>query len=132
MSRLCLDTSAYSFLRKDHPETARLIRRASAVFVPVIAIGELRAGFRLGRIEDENNSKLAAFLCEPMVRLLEVDEEAASLYADLFADLRLAGKPLPTNDIWIAALALREGAVVLTFDEHFRNIPRVGVEILKP
>lgn len=130
MKRLCLDTTAYSFFRREHPEAVRLIRSATEVLVPVIAVGELRSGFRIGRMEAENEAKLAAFLREPVVRLLEVDDEATHRYADLFADLRQIGKPIPTNDLWIAALALREGAVVLTFDQHFRSIPRVGTHVL--
>ncbi len=64
--------------------------------------------------------------------MLEVDEEASSLYAELIVELRRAGKPLPSNDVWIGALAAREGATVLTFDGHFAVMRRVAARILEP
>ncbi len=57
---------------------------------------------------------------------------ATGLYADIVSELRAAGTPLPANDIWIATAAARHGAAVLTYDEHFRAIARVGVTILTP
>ena len=50
--------------------------------------------------------------------------------AEIVLSLRRAGTPLPTNDIWIAAVAGREGVPVLTFDEHFSEIARIGVQRL--
>jgi tRNA(fMet)-specific endonuclease VapC len=132
VSRICLDTSAYSQFRRSHPAAAQQIRRAREIIVPVIALGELRIGFRLGDRETENETSLAEFLGEPFVKVADVDEEASDLYADLASEMRQAGRAMRSNDIWIASIALREGATVLTFDEHFRSIPRVDVTILKP
>lgn len=132
MSRICLDTSAYSQLRRSHPGAVRTIDEAEEVLVPVITLGEIRAGFRTGGRERENEEVLAAFLDEPAIRVLDVDDLASKLYADLWADLRRAGTPLPANDVWIAALALREGATLVTFDADFRRIPRLGVILLAP
>lgn len=132
MSRLCLDTSAYSHFRRDHPEAVRLIRSATEVLMPVITLGELRTGFRLGDRPAPNEARLSAFLSESVVRIVDVDDAASILYAELGADLRRRGVPVPSNDLWIASLALREGATVLTFDDHFRGMARVGVLILKP
>lgn len=53
-----------------------------------------------------------------------------SAYADIVLNLQKAGRPLPTNDIWIAAVAVRWGAPVLTYDAHFREISRVGATVL--
>jgi len=131
MTRLCLDTSAFSHWQRGHAEVSRILDESKDVGVPAIAIGELKAGFRLGARERKNEAELSEFLANPDVRILDVDEEAAEQYAQVVADLTRAGTPVPTNDIWIAALALREGATVLTFDEHFRSIPRVGVLLLK-
>jgi tRNA(fMet)-specific endonuclease VapC len=63
--------------------------------------------------------------------VVNVDHETADTYAELFADLRRAGTPVPTNDLWVAAMAVREGATVLTYDDHFRRIVRVGCLVLK-
>ena len=132
MTRLCLDTSAFSFWQRGHPECNSILDQSRDVGMPAISLGELRAGFRLGNREEKNEQELREFLAIPYVRVLAVDEEVAEHYAQIVADLTRAGTPLPTNDIWIAALALREGATLLTFDEHFRLIPRVGVHFLRP
>jgi predicted nucleic acid-binding protein len=59
-----------------------------------------------------------------------VDDETSRYYADMFAELRSGGTPIPTNDMWIAATALREGATILTFDAPFQSISSVGVRLL--
>ena len=70
------------------------------------------------------------FLANPAVELLSVDHHVARIYAEIVADLRKAGTPIPTNDIWIAAAAARAGATILTYDAHFRSISRVGSLVL--
>ena len=130
MSRICLDTSAYSHFKRAEAEAVAAIESARAVGVPAIVLGELRAGFRLGARAERNESELRSFLEHSVVRVLDVDDEAATHYAELICDLRKAGRPLPTNDVWIAALALREGATVLTYDSHFEQLRRVGVLVL--
>jgi len=95
--------------------------------VPAVVLGELRAGFRLGTRYEKNESELRTFLSNPVVRVLDVDDDAAHNYAEIVVALRKKGTPMPTNDIWIAALAMREGATVLTFDAHFESITRLAV-----
>ena len=70
------------------------------------------------------------FLANPVVHVLAIDDDAAALYGELVVELEQAGTPLPTNDIWIAAVSARDGATVLTFDAHFRSIRRVGSRVL--
>lgn len=130
MSRLCLDTSAYSHFKRGDPEVVQLVDQAREIFIPSIVLGELRTGFLFGNRPERNQGELEAFLAQPAVTVLEVDLEAAWLYSELIFDLRRAGTPLPTNDVWIAAVALREGATIVTFDEHFAAIRRAGTLIL--
>ena len=59
-----------------------------------------------------------------------MDENVAQIYGEIYADLRARGRPLPTNDIWTAASAVRAGATLLTFDMHFREVARVGALVL--
>jgi len=132
VNRLCLDTSAYSHLMRGEPAAVDSVRRATWVGVCSTVLGELFAGFRLGRRRRENESVLARFLEEPVVHALEVDGGAASHYADIVIALRRNGTPVPTNDIWIASVAAREGATVLTYDSHFAAIDRVSSQILTP
>lgn len=130
MSRICLDTSAYSHFRRGDPAVVETIARAQWVGVPTVTLGELRSGFLLGRRPQENESELREFLAEPIVTVLDIDEPASRQYSEIVAMLRGAGTPVPTNDIWIASVAAREGATVVTYDEHFSLIQRVGSVIL--
>ena len=130
MTRLCLDTSAYSNFRRGESQVVEHVDRAEWVGVPSIVIGELRAGFLIGSRTDENIGELEEFLSHSAVEIVPVDEYVAQIYGEIFADLRARGRPLPTNDIWIAASAARAGATLLTFDVHFREIVRVGTLIL--
>ena len=126
MTSYCLDTSAYSNFRRGNEEVATLLDRAEAVGVPTIALGELRTGFLLGRRREHNEAELATFIDHPAVEIFEVDAEVSRLYAEIVVDLRKAGTPVPTNDIWIAAVAARNGTAVLPCDAHFERIARVG------
>jgi predicted nucleic acid-binding protein len=132
LSRICLDTSAYSRFKNGHPRAVELIDGAEWVGLPTVAVGELWTGFLRGRQTDRNAAELRAFLAHPAVREIPVDLEVARTYAEIVTDLRRAGTPLPTNDVWIAASAASVGATVLTFDGHFEGIRRVGSVILTP
>jgi tRNA(fMet)-specific endonuclease VapC len=130
MSRYCLDTSAYSHFQRGDPRVVEILDRAEWVGVPAISLGELRTGFLQGTQKARNEAELSDFLLNPVVEILAVDEEASRHYAEIVTDLRRAGTPLPTNDIWIAASAARAGALVLTYDKHFEQIARVGSIVL--
>ncbi len=130
--RYCLDTSAYSYFKRGDPEVVDLIDRADWLGVPTIVLGELAVGFRQGDRRAANEVELERFLANPAVDVLPVSRDMADLYADIVLDLKRAGTPLPANDIWIATVAVRHGAVVLSYDQHFRAIARVGSTILSP
>lgn len=130
MTRLCLDTSAYSHYRRGESNVVGHIDQARWIGIPSVVLGELWAGFLVGGQRDRNAEELAGFLAHPVVDVLPVDEDIARIYGEVFADLRSRGRPLPTNDIWIAATAAHAGATVLTFDEHFRSISRVAALVL--
>ena len=132
MRRICLDTSGYSYFMKGDAPVVEIIASALWIGLPSIVLGELRTGFLTGNQSVRNEEELRKFLRHPMVEILEVDDEAARIYAEIVVALRSAGTPLPTNDVWIAAVAAREGATILTYDDHFRLIHRVGSTILSP
>ncbi len=131
MSVYCLDTSAYSNFRRGNEEVAGLLDRAELVGVPTITLGELRTGFLLGSRREQNEIELQAFLDNPAVEIFQVDPETSRHYAEIVAELRSAGEPVPTNDIWIAAAAARNGTAVLTCDDHFKRITRVGSVVVR-
>ena len=130
MTRLCLDTSAYGNFRRGESRVVEHLDRAEWIGVPSVVIGELRAGFLIGSRTEENIDELEEFLRHPAVEVVVVDENVAQIYGEIFGDLRARGRPLPTNDIWIAASAARAGATLLTFDAHFREVARVGTLVL--
>jgi predicted nucleic acid-binding protein len=131
MSRICLDTSAYSHFKRGDRQVVDLIDAALWIGVPVIVLGELEVGFRGGRRAAANRAELEEFLASPVTEVLPVADDTASLYADIVLELRKAGTPVPANDIWIAAIAARHGVPVVTYDEHFRAISRVGATVLQ-
>lgn len=128
--RLVLDTSAYTRFRAGHEAVLDLIAAAEIVFVPTTTLGELEAGFELGSRERENRTILAEFLDEPFVLVLPVTREVARRYGEIFARLRHAGTPIPTNDIWIAAATLDCGGHLLTFDTDFEAVDELRRTVL--
>ena len=130
MSRLCLDTSAYSNFKRGDERSKELLDGAEWIGLPAIVVGELWTGFVLGRRREENARELEEFMANAVVVELSVDSQVARIYGEIVADLRSAGTPVPTNDIWIAAVAARAGATVLTYDDHFEAISRVGSLVL--
>lgn len=132
MTRICLDTSAYSNFRRGEAEAVSWIDQAEWIGVPSVVLGELWAGFGLGSQAQRNAERLAEFLAHPLVDALAIDADVARIYGDVFVDLRAQGRPLPTNDLWIAATTIRAGATLLTFDNHFRAVARLGAQVLQP
>ena len=130
MSRYCLDTSAYIHFLRGDPQTIAAIDGASWVGFPVIALGELHAGFSLSGEHEGDQARLGDFLAHPIVEPIPVDPEVARQYGQIVAELRTAGTPLPPNHIWIAACAARTSSVVLTHDAHVARIVRVGCVVL--
>jgi tRNA(fMet)-specific endonuclease VapC len=123
-----LDTSAYSALRRGNQQILDVLRRSETVGVPAVVLGELYSGFRAGDRCGENMAQLAQFLSKPSIRILNVTEETALRYAEVDVYLRKKGRPIPRNDVWIAAVALEHGLQVLTLDGHFREIPLLLIQ----
>jgi len=132
MSRLLVDTSAYSAWVRGHPPVQEPVQRASEIYMSVIVLGELLAGFRGGSRRRENETFLRDFLSSPRVQVLGIDEETAEPYAAIQHELRQRGTPVSPNDLWIAATAYQHGLRVLTTDGDFRKIPQVLVDYIEP
>ena len=130
MTSYCLDTSAYSQFKRGESGAVQTLIAATRIGVPAIVLGELRSGFAMGSRRDSNERELQTFLVNPAVDVLMLDDAASVIYAEIVTYLRRAGTPIPTNDIWIAAIAAREGLPVLTYDMHFESIARVSVRLL--
>jgi tRNA(fMet)-specific endonuclease VapC len=124
--RIALDTNAYSDLGRGIPKILDSATKAERIFMPFVVLGELRAGFRLGTRAKQNEKGLVRFLNLPRVRLLLADEQTTYHYATLFAQLRKQATPIPTNDIWIAALVVQHSLQLVTSDPHFDHLPQIS------
>lgn len=123
--RVAIDANRYTDLCRGKEDVAEVVRQAVEILVPFIVLGELRAGFRLGLKSRRNEQILQKFLDSPRVTVLLADESTTHVYASLFAQLKSSGNPMPTNDLWIAALALQHDVHLCTRDKHFNYIPQL-------
>jgi tRNA(fMet)-specific endonuclease VapC len=120
--KVLLDTNAYSAFRRGHEFVAEQVRNSEEVLLSIVVVGELLFGFRNGSRYEENARALSDFLGDPSVRLLSVTWDTADLFGRLSAVLRKKGRPIPTNDIWIAAHAMEASADLISSDPHFGHI----------
>lgn len=120
--RLMLDTNAYSALMRGQSEVAERVRRAERILISSIVAGELLFGFRNGSRLNENLKRFDAFLANSFVSLAPVTLVTADRFSRIAVALRRKGRPLPTNDVWIAAHTLETGADLLSYDRHFEAI----------
>jgi tRNA(fMet)-specific endonuclease VapC len=118
-------------MRAGHGEVLDLIAGAEVVLVPVTVLGELEAGFELGRRPRENRMTLASFLAESFVSVIPTTTEVARRYGRLFARLRRAATPIPVNDIWIAAATVDCGGRLITFDSDFARVEGLDCIVLE-
>ena len=123
--RLALDTNRYVDLCKGVEGTVRLVSTAEAVFLPFVVVGELRAGFAFSKRTAENEKVLRRFLLKEGVAVLYADDQTAHHYAAAYRQLRHQGTPIPTNDLWIAALVLQHNLRLHDRDRHFGHLPQI-------
>jgi predicted nucleic acid-binding protein len=123
--RIAIDSNRYTDLRRGLVGVEEVVANASEVYVPLIVLGELRAGFAFGTKRHENESILARFLQLKGVCIAHPDEQTTFFYADLYAFLRAKGRPIPTNDLWIAALVIQHNLTLFDRDSDFDNLPQI-------
>lgn len=122
MKRYLIDTNIYSYALKGDQEVIKVLRETDEIGFSVVSIGELLAGFKRGGKERKNREELETFLDSPRVVIYPVNEETAEFYSDVFIRLKKAGTPIPTNDIWIAAIAFQNGLKLFTKDARFKTV----------
>lgn len=123
--RVALDTNAYTDFAKGDAALVRILEAAEQILVPFIVVAELRAGFAVGKKGGVNENALRRFLSRDGVDLLQADEATTHHYASVYRQLREQGTPIPTNDIWIAALVLQHDLVLITRDGDFDHLPQI-------
>lgn len=124
--KIVIDSNRYTDLCRNVPEVIEIIECASLVFVPLIVIAEQRAGFAHGKQPEKNERILTKFLNKDEVSILYPDEQTTHFYANLYAYLRKKGKPIPTNDLWIAALVVQYNLTLYDRDSDFDNLPQLS------
>ncbi|MCZ7686730.1 MAG: type II toxin-antitoxin system VapC family toxin [Sandaracinaceae bacterium] len=125
--RLALDTNRYRDLADGLDEVVGTLEHAESVSVPFVVVAELRAGFAVGSKGKTNERTLQRFLAKPGISVLYADERTTRTYASLYRQLRAQGTPIPTNDLWIAALVLDHDLVLYSRDRHFEHLPQLRV-----
>jgi tRNA(fMet)-specific endonuclease VapC len=128
MNRLLIDTNIYSNAFRGEEKSVAILQKANEIGISSISIGELLSGFKGGSKEHQNREELEEFLDSPRITVYSVDESTADFYAEILDGLRKIGKPIPTNDIWIAAIAFQYGLKLYSKDEHFGNV--AGLSLL--
>jgi predicted nucleic acid-binding protein len=118
-----LDTSAYSAFNRGDSRLRVWFSPKNDIIVPTIVIGELRAGFIAGSKQKENEELLQRFLDSPNVFVQTISDKTTVVYSNIYLSLRKKGKPIGSNDMWIAAIALELDNELLTLDNDFKNVP---------
>ena len=119
MKKVLIDTNIYSLAMKGDVSVVNELRKIDQIGFSAISAGELFSGFKGGHREDKNRDELNVFLDSPRVVVHTIDVETADFYASTLNNLKVAGTPIPTNDIWIAAVAFQHGYKLFTKDKHF-------------
>jgi tRNA(fMet)-specific endonuclease VapC len=127
MQTIALDTNAYVAFKRGAKGVVEAIALAPSIVMPVIVLGELRAGFAFGSRPEQNEAELIRFLGSTRVIVQPVDETVTLAYASIYRQLRRKGQPIPTNDLWIAACTLASNAALITGDARFAGIEGLAV-----
>ena len=122
MKKVLLDTNAYAALLRGDERVLDVLAKAEHVYFSAVVLGELFAGFRGGSLFFENKQRLDQFMARPQVALLSVGRETADVFGTVKHQLKRDGTPIPLNDVWIASHAMETGAVLVTYDNHFRQV----------
>lgn len=123
--KTAIDTNRLTDLLRNEPEAVDLAQRCQSLFVPFIAVAEMRCGFLGGTQSSKNEARFSSLLASSRVSILLANEDTAHHYARLFIQLRRQRTPIPTNDLWIAALCLQNDLPLFTRDKHFQQIPQL-------
>jgi tRNA(fMet)-specific endonuclease VapC len=119
--KLLLDTNVVVASFRQDPGAQQALYEAEALLIPVVVVGELVFGALHGGQTEKEMARIDALLTGGEV--LNCDLETAHHYAEVKTHLRRKGRPIPENDLWIAALARQHDATVASRDVHFDAVP---------
>lgn len=120
---MILDTNGLSSFVEGEPALEAILQRAAQISIPVIVLGE----YRYGILQSRNRKRYEQWLNEylPIFRILDVDEGTTLPYVTIRSALKKAGTPIPSNDVWIAALCKQYALPILSRDRHFDAVPGI-------
>ena len=118
---MILDTNALSAMADGDRRMAPILQQAKQIEIPVVVLGEYRYGIRQSRNRKVYEYWLSQII--PDCRVLVVDDTTAERYAEVRDELRRSGRPIPSNDLWIAGLARQHDSPLLSRDRHFDAVP---------
>ncbi len=126
--KLVLDTNAYCHCQNQNETVLRNVSRAQFLYLPIVVYAELYYGFKNGNRFSDNMDQLKKFIEQFNVDCVEINQDIAERFAEILLHLKKKGKPIPTNDVWIAATTMSLGGTLLTADAHFSHLPQIRVE----
>lgn len=119
MRPILLDTNAYASFKRNETAIVEIIQHAELIALSPIVLGELIAGFDGGNKAKQNKLELHDFLSSSRIIIYPITMDTSHFFSQIYCSLKAKGKPIPTNDMWIASQALEHGCVVCTHDKHF-------------
>lgn len=122
MRPVLFDTNSYVSFKRNDAATIEIVQHAEWIVISPIVIAELLAGFNGGNKAQQNKIELQKFLESSRITVYPVTLDTALFFSQIYSTLKSKGKPIPTNDMWIASQALEHGCVVCTHDKHFSFI----------
>lgn len=122
MRPIFIDTNAYVAFKRGETSIVEAIQHGEILGMCPIVIGELLGGFDCGNKSKKNRDELQHFLASSRIKIFPLTSDTANFYSQIYSVLKNKGKPIPSNDMWIAAQTLEHGGVLLTHDKHFKVI----------
>ncbi len=121
-----LDTNIVIAILEGDKRVMSEVARAAAIYHPAIVIGELYYGAFNSSKKNENTQRIDIYKSD--VVILNCDDDTAKYYGEIKTELKLKGRPIPENDVWIAALAKQYSLTLVTRDKHFNFIERLALK----
>lgn len=127
VKQILIDTNGYTAFKQGTVEAIEVIQHAPSIGINSVVLGELLGGFAVGTRQEINQQELSRFLASPRVTVFDITANTATHYAHIYQALRQKGRPIPVNDMWIAASALEHGCALYTYDHHFNAVDDLAI-----
>lgn len=128
-SSLVVDTNIFTAYQRGEEWADELLSGVSNILVPTIVLGELYYGFFNGNIPQKNLAFLDEFMSSPRVSVLNITDATPRIFGEIAAELNKKGRPIQSDDIWIAALCKENNLPLATKDQGFQYI--LGLELIE-